>query len=539
MNARKGLVCLYQGRNSATRRGHRVRKQFPRNLDAIGGLRAALWVRESTGGQFDAFGPESQREQYDRAIERYGLTSTGIEWQVAHSGRTVGATSQFAAMLEAAGKDYDVLVVGYVSRFARDLRTAVNARHELHERGAVILFADERLLSSDESAWDSWAREAVEAESYSRKLGRRMAEAYAAKRRRLGQPGGSHPPYGYRREGKPQVLVEDDQRIAIVRRAYELAGEGWTNNEVAHAVGLRPTHVREILTNPFYAGRLRSGEPAHATPVVSAELWDRVQTLRSRASRRKPGPINARIYPLANVIHCAFCSRRLIGHNGRYEHTDLCPEWTALKPDLPNVHGKSYKAAIFENAIEKIFEHAAVSDESKSRVLEYLRQEQGAVKDGPDRFAIAQIKQQREDAARRFVADRDLPALEATLSRLDAEEQGLSTALVVPADELEALRYLADLPRLWANNSDRGKQIVARALFRRIDAKAIKEFRVHLTPEASRMGLGAAMGAEMTVTVEGVCMVGGEGLGRPVQRYDIKVILISDDEDFNEQRLVG
>ena len=68
-------------------------------------------------------------------------------------------------MLSRAGTEYDVLVVGYVSRFARDLRTAINARHELHAAGAAILFADERVLTSDEDSWELFAREAVEAEA--------------------------------------------------------------------------------------------------------------------------------------------------------------------------------------------------------------------------------------------------------------------------------------------------------------------------------------------------------------------------------------
>lgn len=42
-------------------------------------------------------------------------------------------------MMSAAGRDFDVLLVGYVSCFARDLRTAVNARHDLHVRGAALL----------------------------------------------------------------------------------------------------------------------------------------------------------------------------------------------------------------------------------------------------------------------------------------------------------------------------------------------------------------------------------------------------------------
>ena len=128
--------------------------RLPRTLDELHGLRAARWVRESTRGQYDTFGPEAQREQQDRALNRYGLVESGVSWSVAHSGRTVANTGQFRDMIARAGAEYDVLVVGYVSRFARDLRTAVNARHDLHAAGAAILFCDERVLTSDEDAWE-------------------------------------------------------------------------------------------------------------------------------------------------------------------------------------------------------------------------------------------------------------------------------------------------------------------------------------------------------------------------------------------------
>ena len=84
--------------------------RLPKALDDLTGLRAARWVRESTRGQYDTFGPEAQREQQDRAIERYGLIETGLSWTVAHSGRTVGDTAQFHDMLSCAGTGYDVLV---------------------------------------------------------------------------------------------------------------------------------------------------------------------------------------------------------------------------------------------------------------------------------------------------------------------------------------------------------------------------------------------------------------------------------------------
>ena len=66
--------------------------RLPRTLDDLRGLRAARWVRESTAGQTDRYGPDAQREQQDRAIERHTLADTGLSWSVAHSGRTIART---------------------------------------------------------------------------------------------------------------------------------------------------------------------------------------------------------------------------------------------------------------------------------------------------------------------------------------------------------------------------------------------------------------------------------------------------------------
>ena len=185
---------------------------LPASKDDLRGLRAARWIRESTRGQFDTFGPEAQREQQNRALARYGLIDTGLLWTVAHSGRTVGRTGSFREMLEQAGTDYDVLVVGYVSRFARDLRTAVNARHDLHAAGAAVLFCDEKVLTSDDDAWEIFARESVEAEAYSRRLGKRIGEGYAAKFRRFGDQGGNAP-FGFVRDGPSRTLAVDPATI--------------------------------------------------------------------------------------------------------------------------------------------------------------------------------------------------------------------------------------------------------------------------------------------------------------------------------------
>ena len=126
----------------------------PSELDDLSGMRAARWFRESTAGQWDNFGPDAQREQQDRAIERYALVDAGLEWSVAASGWTSAwRTATWEAMIGSASAGaFDVLVVGYVSRFLRNLKqTLIAVEDHLHTAGVVVLFADERLLSSDPS----------------------------------------------------------------------------------------------------------------------------------------------------------------------------------------------------------------------------------------------------------------------------------------------------------------------------------------------------------------------------------------------------
>ena len=120
--------------------------------------------------------------------------------------------------------------------------------------------------------------------------------------------------------------------MAVVRRVYELAAGGRTDREVGAATGLALKHVAEILTNPFYIGRLWSGEPSALGALVDPSTWEHVQSLRARYSRRHRGGVNRRQYGLGGLLACAACGRRLIGHVGRYRHMDACEAFTAAAP---------------------------------------------------------------------------------------------------------------------------------------------------------------------------------------------------------------
>jgi DNA invertase Pin-like site-specific DNA recombinase len=484
---------------------------LPPDLDHVRGLVAARWTRESTGkadtatgrptgAQWDAFGPDAQREQQDRAIERYGLddaaaTDPTLDFRVAHSGRTIAETTEFQQMLDRAGRDFDVLIVPYVSRFARDLRTAVNARHDMHARGAVLLFADENLLSSDERHWKEWADETVEAEAYSRKLGRRIAEGLEAKRRRLGEPGG-RPPFGFRREGKPPVLVEIPERIDLVRWMFGWAAEGLTDREIADRSGLRRTHVAEVMTNRIYAGVLRDASRRPA--VVDDLLWEQVQAMRARHSHRHPGPTTTRQYLWAGLLQCRACGRRLTGHVERYRHVEACEAFRAARPGGtdPRHKGDSYKAEVFDAIAPRALAHIVANASLTAEVEDAIGERADPL---PDQFRLARIRRDRQQATRRLEGDRDVAAWKATMERLDHDE---AEAQVTDGSSLtsgEIAASLRDLQSLFADAEPATQHRIVAALFEQVEVLGPSEVWLYPTIEAEARGWAAAMAGEFRI----------------------------------------
>lgn len=491
----------------------------PSDLGGLRGRRCARWVRESTAAQYDNFGPDAQRDQCERAGARYGLIDTGLEWTVAASGwKTAWRTEAWQQMMAAAtaGK-FEVLVVGYVSRFARNLKQALIAVEDhLHPAGVPVLFADERLLSSDPDDWDQFVREAHEAESYSRRLSKRVAEGLAAKRRRLGVPGGNRAPFGTYREGRPSRLFVDDERLALVHRAYDLSAAGLSDRRVAEQVGLRLTHIRELLTNPFYAGRLRDGTPSALGALVDPAKWDKVQALRFRYARRHPGSIRRRQYALSGIVMCGGCGRRLTGHNGRYRHVDACEAFRAAAPNKRRafsrnydrrMRGESYPAVWYEDMVGAALRSVAVS---AKLMTDTIPKAVIGSTTATDVFAAARIARDRNRATARYLRDRDVAELEAVMSRLDTEERQLQDRLVPEMSPQVAREYLGNLWKLWRKTEPEGRRAIASAAFDRIDAIGI-DLVLHVSADADRYGWTEAFGSDPLV-----CKIGRYGRGERI-----------------------
>ena len=486
---------------------------LPRTLDDLAGLRAAHWGRESTGRQADRFGPAAQREQRARAIERYEMVDTGIEWLVAHSGQTIRKTAQFGEMLALAGHDYDVLVVGYVSRLARDLRTAVNARHDLHQAGAVLLFADERLLSSDEDAWEHFARESVEAEAYSRRLGKRIHEGYEVKRRECQDQGGGLVPFGFRRAGSQKLIEPDPDAMPRALEVWHLAAQGLPDQAIALQTGLTLWRVRGVLRSPLFRGQLRDGRATRFDAPVDAEILESALAFRRQRTRAGNRLRRNRVYPLScsGPLMCDACGLAIKGdtrtrRNGEkvavYRHREggPCQGWPV----------REVPAEVLEEQVAALLEGAVPNREASARIRAAL---QRPVVE-PDRLAIARLDARLKALATEIASSESTRDTEEIVSDIEAtkrERERLAKApkaQAAPAPD-EVLAWLASLGKLWRETSDDGRRRLAIAIFERIGVAASPERGSHrivsieLTAEAERRGLLLALPASLEVTMVG------------------------------------
>ena len=499
----------------------RALKRLPRSVDDIRGLRVARWIRESTAGQYDRFGPASQREQQDRFIERHGLVDTGMVFQVAHSGTTVWRSPTMTEMLaEARAGAFDLLLAGYSDRWQRNLRRTLELLEDgLHPAGVALVMCDRRILSSDRQDWDELISEAAGAEKYSRRLSERITDGYAAKFDHRDDPGG-HAGLGFRRLPEPPHTLEvDATTIGMAVALFERYALGNVSaKDLAAETGLAETRIRMILMNPLYNGWVRRHRgreetrrpaPWRANPPVSDELWARVEAVR-RAKTRGGGPRHrGRRDLLAGLLVCS-CGRRIrsdgrMGNTDRVAklHTNPCAAWgTKARIGAPT----------WEVPILAQLSSLRLDDSVREQVAAVLST--GARPVTMDRARLErQMRDLALDHAAARVDDADYLARMARLrEQLDAVE--VQRAHDLPAQR--ALEWLDALAETWQTTDLVEEQSdVIHAVYERIVVEGPRFVGVRLTPAAYQHGLALAL--------PDAVMARPTGVGRGITTYTIPI----------------
>jgi DNA invertase Pin-like site-specific DNA recombinase len=223
---------------------------------------------------------------------------------------------------------FDALLVLKMDRFARSLRDATVYRELLDYHGVEIKSRTEPGVGERTPAGflmggmsDLWS------EFYSVQLSDNVARGMAT-RAQKGLPLGDIP-FGYRSTSpnEPPVVVPDEAEA--IQRAFERYAAGDQSMldiaDFLNVAGFRPRSkggrlafskatVRGMLENPIYVGDITHhgkviGQGRHA-PIVSRELWERVQLVRDERARRPQvyGARARRAYLLSGVAFCSACN---------------------------------------------------------------------------------------------------------------------------------------------------------------------------------------------------------------------------------------
>ena len=298
--------------------------------------RAVGYVRESTEEQGQGFSPGAQREAIRKFAEENGLALVG-EYCDFHSGwRKAEGRPEFQRLMADAAEDrFDCVLVYHTSRFARNQVEARRYKQMLRERLGIRVVSVTQPLGDDPADPSAFLSESIHEmfdEYYSVSLSFWTRTGLREKARQGHLVGAL--PWGYKRDPDSGVAVPDGERALLVRELFERYAGGqesdrtlaaWLNARGARSAKGRPFSkdtVREMLLNSAYCGYVgglrskdRSIRGLHE-PIVSEELFDRVQEVRNwRARVVKPGP-PSEDYLLRKLLHCERCGARMHGTRG-------------------------------------------------------------------------------------------------------------------------------------------------------------------------------------------------------------------------------
>ena len=473
-------------------------KRLPRSLDEIRGLRVARWIRESPAGQYDRYGPASQREQQDRFIERHDLVDTGLVFQVAQSGRTVWRSPTMNEMLDAAkAGGFDLILAGYSDRWQRNLRRTFELLEDhLHPAGVALVMCDRKILSSDSHDWDELVAEATGAERYSRRLSERITDGYAAKFKDHADQG-VNAPLGFRRSVEPPHILEiNSATIGTAVGLFERYALGNVSiAQLATTTGLEVERIQKILRNPLYNGwmrrhrgpdELRLPAPWRSSPPVSDELWARVADVR-RSKTRGGGPRNrGRVDLLAGLLECV-CGRRVRSDgtfaDGRHRklHPVPCAEW-GPKARLGD---ETWEAPILAQVSTIKLDNATIAG-----VVAVTGSTQRPV--AIDRARLE--RQMRELAMEHVAAGISDTAYLARLAELRARLASFNQAANAGVPAERAVAWLRALGETWRHaDIPQEKAELLHAIYERIVVAGPTFVSARLTPAAYAHGLALAL----------------------------------------------
>ena len=313
----------------------------------------AAYIRVSDERQ-DEYSPDSQLKKIREhaAKDGYTIPDEYVFYDDGISGRSVKKRDDFNRMIAISKEKthpFDRIYVWKFSRFARNQEESMVYKNLLQKRGVTVISASEPI---PEGHFGTLIERIIEwmDEFYSVNLGVEVTRGMTEKATR-GEPTCA-PPFGYIMKDKNYYPDEEGGTADIVREIFNRYANGEKQRAIATELGKRGVRTKfgkkpdnrwidYVLRNPCYIGKIRwSLDGVRAVskrdydndnimvidgnhkPIISMELWNRVQELLD--SQKKAYPKYARReqpidYMLKGLVRCSSCGTTLAvnGYSGK------------------------------------------------------------------------------------------------------------------------------------------------------------------------------------------------------------------------------
>lgn len=284
-------------------------------------MKAIIYVRVSTEEQVHGGSLVAQETDCTAWCGRNGYQVVEVYRDEGESAKTADRPGLLAAVDRVKRGGVDALIVHKLDRLARNATDGLAIRAELRRHNC-------KLLSATEGAGDDPVGEMVGTVLLAVA---QFDNAVRAQRCRRGMTqvalagGWSHKaPIGYcrARQGNLPILAHDPNTAPTITEALTGLAEGRISRteftEAMRPLGVTKQRCAQILAQPVYGGIVQSpltgGEPIRAAfpGLVTPETWAKVQEVLPLSDRDPKGRYREEL-PMAGVVRCGVCGRRMVG----------------------------------------------------------------------------------------------------------------------------------------------------------------------------------------------------------------------------------
>ena len=302
------------------------RKKDAPHQRADGKLHVVIYARYSSDGQREE-SIEGQLRECKEYAERQGMTVITTYVDRAISAKTDNRPEFQKMIADSSKKQFDIVLVWKLDRFARNRGDSAMYRAVLKRNGVKVVSAKENISDGPEGIILESLLEGI-AEYYSAELSVKIQRGQTENA--LKCKANSTPPLGYRVNAERYYEV-DPLTAPIILEIFTRYADGQTVKDIGEDMNkhgvfanmkskyMNKSSMHNLLKNRRYIGEYRFGK--HVTPsgmpaIVPEEIFDKVQT-RMENNKQKPAAKKAvDEYILTTKLFCGKCGVMMTGTSG-------------------------------------------------------------------------------------------------------------------------------------------------------------------------------------------------------------------------------